>query len=127
MKLFREWKAAALFGRGAGKFYRQDYAAAARSLRSALTLDPNMNHVWQTLSLLGRCHLALGESEESLRVLQKAYDALPDDRSTIRRGFLEQEMLRTLKAFSDALLAVGQPDRAKEILHEVKEERLRRK
>ena len=83
------------------------YSEAIQQGRQALDLDP---HAWLPLDLLGRILLLTGRPDEALRMLRRAEDPPPHVRAATAR----------------ALVALGQREEARRVLHELEQEAARR-
>jgi len=118
MSLFAEWWAAYLYGRGLARFYEKRYEDAARLLKKVCDLNPDHERKELYYSYLGRCYLALGQSNDVFDLLSRAYEPFRKRSHMLTEDSEKREYLEFLNAFRDALEKVGQVGRAHEVSQE---------
>ena len=114
--MFNKLRAPYVYGSALGSFIRGDYREALRLFEKACRLDGTLRNGAHCNSVIGRCHLALGQPKIAIEFLSNARDLLSRGQS----GVDEQDVLATLTGLRDALRAVGQLERAQQVDRELR-------
>ncbi len=122
MRFLSGFKAQCLWLRGLKRFHQGRSDEAVRLFTQAFALDPKTYEVSSLHhALLGRSYLALGQLENALAMLSRAYELFHAEEQSRWREFEREQFVATLKAFANALHRCGQLERAKEVAREVTE------
>ena len=116
----RQWKAAFLYGRAVMRFHQAKYYEAARLLEEVCSLDPHQDKMELNYAYLGRCHLALGDHETSIKYFSNAFQLLTKRGGSVQ-GDTQREMRDFLKAYIHVLHETGQTEQANHVRGKVKE------
>ena len=102
-----------------GSFQQRRYRETIRLLARACQLDPDLEHSDLNNASLGRSYLALGQHNEALASLSRAYE--PYCQRKLRNDIEKREFLAFLAAFHEILQNREQEDRAQEVAQRIEE------
>ena len=95
---FRQFFARVYYGNAVENLKRANHPAAMRSIRRAMSLDPEGQVNAFYLGCLGQCHLYLREYNDAVRVLTWALARMDEERELWSQGSLKKEYDRVSKA-----------------------------
>lgn len=126
MWFFKRWKAAFLYGRALMRFRQKRYEDAVRLFGIVCKLEPDDERKELTYFYLGHSYLALGQHDEALRMMSRAYELFRGHYLIITDENDQREFTKFVDEYVKILNKFGQNERAKEIQREVEEWKISR-
>jgi len=114
MSIIDKWKAAYLYGRALARFHAGRYGEAVKLFETVCTLDPADDDVEICHAYLGRSYLAIGEVDQAISHMRRAYNYLVYNKSS-DDWRQNDERSKLLSDYSRALKKAGRFTEAEDV------------